>query len=67
MGKSITLQESCLFELTTCFLIRLVVASEYEPFSIVEKLSPYLGGSASVVVYSLHLQVRVLIQSIDMY
>jgi len=35
----------------------LIVASEYEPFSIVEKLSPYLAGSASIVVHSPHLQV----------
>ena len=38
---------------------RLFVASTYDPLSILGKLFPYLGGSASVVVYSPHLQVRV--------
>ena len=38
---------------------RLFVASMYDPLSILGKLFPYLGGSASVVVYSPHLQVRV--------
>jgi len=38
---------------------RLFVASVYDPLSILGKLFPYLGGSASVVVYSPHLQVRV--------
>ncbi|KAI0307945.1 Gcd10p-domain-containing protein [Multifurca ochricompacta] len=35
----------------------LFVASVYDPLSIIERLFPYLGGSASVVVYSPHLQV----------
>jgi len=35
----------------------LFLASSYDPFSILQKLFPYLGGSASVVVYSPHLQV----------
>ncbi|KAH9968823.1 Gcd10p-domain-containing protein [Russula dissimulans] len=35
----------------------LFIASEYDPLSILAKLFPYLGGSASVVVYSPHLQV----------
>ncbi|KAK7007033.1 Adenine(58)-N(1)-methyltransferase non-catalytic subunit TRM6 [Favolaschia claudopus] len=35
----------------------LVVASEYEPFSIVEKLVPYLAGSASIVVQSPYGQI----------
>jgi len=35
----------------------LFVASAYDPLSILRKLFPYLGGSASVVVYSPHLQV----------
>ncbi|KAF9225523.1 Gcd10p-domain-containing protein [Gyrodon lividus] len=34
----------------------LLVASEYEPFEIVEMLSPYLAGSASIVVQSVFLQ-----------
>lgn len=33
-----------------------VVASPYEPCSIVERLLPYLGGSSNVVVHSPHLQ-----------
>lgn len=37
---------------------RLIVASDYEPFSILEKLVPYLAGSASIVVQSPHVQVR---------
>ncbi|TDL28112.1 Gcd10p-domain-containing protein [Rickenella mellea] len=35
----------------------LIIASEYEPMSILEKLSPYLAGSASIVVQSPHVQV----------
>jgi tRNA (adenine58-N1)-methyltransferase non-catalytic subunit len=31
----------------------------YDPLSVLGKLFSYLGGSASVVVYSPHLQVRV--------
>ena len=36
----------------------LLVATEYEPFSVIEKLTPYIGGSASIVVHSPYLQVR---------
>lgn len=39
-------------------LFSLVVASQYEPFEILQRLSPYLGGSASIVVYSPYVQVR---------
>ncbi|KAJ7878596.1 Gcd10p-domain-containing protein, partial [Mycena leptocephala] len=35
----------------------LIVASDYEPFSILEKLVPYLAGSASIVVQSPHVQI----------
>jgi len=35
----------------------LVVASEYDPFSILQKLSPYLAGSANIVVHSPHIQI----------
>lgn len=42
-------------------IYRLLVASEYEPFSIVERLSPYLAGSASIVVHSPHIQVRFIL------
>ncbi|KAI0001883.1 Gcd10p-domain-containing protein [Russula vinacea] len=38
-------------------LIQLFVASVYDPLSVLGKLFSYLGGSASVVVYSPHLQV----------
>ncbi|ELU39443.1 Gcd10p domain-containing protein [Rhizoctonia solani AG-1 IA] len=34
----------------------LVVASQFEPFSLVEKLSPYLAGSGSIAVYSPYIQ-----------
>ena len=45
---------------------RLVVASEYEPYSIVERLMPYLGGSASLVVHSPHLQVDIF-RTLDLH
>ena len=35
----------------------LIVASEYEPHSIIEKMAPYLAGSASIVVHTPHVQV----------
>ncbi|KAH9175492.1 Gcd10p family-domain-containing protein [Lactarius sanguifluus] len=35
----------------------LFLASVYDPLSILQKLFPYLGGSACVVVYNPHLQV----------
>ncbi|KAI6120657.1 Gcd10p-domain-containing protein [Pisolithus croceorrhizus] len=41
----------------------LLVASEYDSFQIVEALSPYLAGSASIVVQSQFLQVKILIDS----
>ncbi|KAH9947122.1 Gcd10p-domain-containing protein [Amylocystis lapponica] len=41
----------------------LIVASQYEPFSILEKLSPYLTGSASIVVHSPHVQILADLQS----
>lgn len=34
-----------------------MIACEYEPYSILEKLLPYIAGSASIVVYSPHLHV----------
>ncbi|KAG6380931.1 Gcd10p-domain-containing protein [Boletus reticuloceps] len=34
----------------------LLVASDYDPFEIVEMLSPYLAGSASIVVQNMFLQ-----------
>ncbi|KZT08696.1 Gcd10p-domain-containing protein [Laetiporus sulphureus 93-53] len=41
----------------------LVVASEYDPFSMLERLSPYLAGSASIVVHSPHIQIVADLQS----
>ncbi|KAI0072222.1 Gcd10p-domain-containing protein [Panus rudis PR-1116 ss-1] len=35
----------------------LIVASQYDPYSILEKLLPYLGGSASIVVHSPFVQI----------
>jgi len=35
----------------------LIVASDYEPFSIFERLVPYLAGSASIVVQSPYVQI----------
>ena len=35
----------------------LIISSEYDPYSIIERLSPYLGGSASIVVHSPSAQV----------
>jgi hypothetical protein len=32
--------------------VSLIICSEYEPYSIIERLSPYLAGSASIVVHS---------------
>ena len=39
-------------------MVRLVIASQYDPFSILQKLSPYLAGSANIVVHSPYVQVR---------
>ncbi|KAF8713644.1 Gcd10p protein, partial [Rhizoctonia solani] len=41
----------------------LVVASQFEPFSLVEKLSPYLAGSGSIAVYSPYIQPLIEAQS----
>jgi len=38
-------------------LSSLLIASEYDAFQIVETLSPYLAGSASIVVQNQFLQV----------
>ncbi|OBZ80015.1 tRNA (adenine(58)-N(1))-methyltransferase non-catalytic subunit TRM6 [Grifola frondosa] len=35
----------------------LIIATEYDPYSILEKLTPYLGGSASIVVHGPNVQV----------
>lgn len=41
----------------------LVLASEYDPYSIIDKLLPYLGGSASIVVQSPHVQILADLQN----
>lgn len=41
----------------------LIVASEYEPHSIIEKMAPYLAGSASIVVHTPHVQVAADLQT----
>ncbi|KAJ3535809.1 hypothetical protein NMY22_g6316 [Coprinellus aureogranulatus] len=41
----------------------LVIASEYDPYSIIERLSPYLGGSAPIVVHSPHVQILADLQT----
>jgi len=40
----------------------LIISSDYDPFSIVEMLSPYVAGSGSVVVHSPHIQVLAELQ-----
>ncbi|KAG6817921.1 hypothetical protein H0H87_012389 [Tephrocybe sp. NHM501043] len=37
--------------------------SEYDPWSILERLSPYVGGSGSVVVHSPHIQTLTDLQT----
>ena len=37
-----------------------IIACQYEPFSILEKVLPSLAGSASIVVHSPYLQVSLL-------
>ncbi|PPR01928.1 hypothetical protein CVT24_001267 [Panaeolus cyanescens] len=41
----------------------LVIVSEHEPYSIIERLSPYLAGSSSVVVHSPYPQIVVDLQA----
>ena len=45
------------YTLTLTDLERLIVASEYDPWSILERLFPYLAGSASIVIQSPNAQV----------
>lgn len=35
----------------------LLIAAQYEPFSIVQRLTPYLAGSATITIYSPFLQI----------
>ncbi|KAL7285496.1 hypothetical protein ACG7TL_000593 [Trametes sanguinea] len=41
----------------------LIIATEYGPYSIIDKLYPYLAGSASIVVHSPHVQVVANLQN----
>ncbi|KEP53186.1 eukaryotic translation initiation factor 3 62 kDa subunit [Rhizoctonia solani 123E] len=41
----------------------LIVASQFEPFSLVEKLYPYVAGSGSIAVYSPYIQPLIEAQS----
>ncbi|KDR85722.1 hypothetical protein GALMADRAFT_1325199 [Galerina marginata CBS 339.88] len=41
----------------------LVISTEYDPFSIIERLSPYLAGSASIVIHSPYSEVVVDLQA----
>ncbi|KAI9057742.1 Gcd10p-domain-containing protein [Trametes sanguinea] len=41
----------------------LIIATEYDPYSIIEKLYPYLAGSASIVVHSPQVQVVANLQN----
>ncbi|KAF8167364.1 Gcd10p family-domain-containing protein [Crassisporium funariophilum] len=41
----------------------LAICSEYDPYSIIERLSPYLAGSASIVVHSPYSQIVVDLQA----
>lgn len=40
----------------------MILATEYEPYSVLRRLLPYIAGSASVVVYSPHLQTLYSLQ-----
>lgn len=41
----------------------LLIASEYDVYSIIEKLSPYLAGSGSIVVHSPYAQPLIDLQA----
>ncbi|KAJ3564543.1 hypothetical protein NP233_g8225 [Leucocoprinus birnbaumii] len=41
----------------------LVLATQYDPWSIIEKFAQYLGGSANLVVYSPHPQILADLQT----
>ncbi|KDQ15589.1 hypothetical protein BOTBODRAFT_624451 [Botryobasidium botryosum FD-172 SS1] len=41
----------------------LIISTQYEPFSVIEKLESYLAGSAPIVVHSSHLQVLTELQA----
>lgn len=42
---------------------RLILATQYDPYSIIEKYAQYLGGSANLVVYSPHPQILADLQT----
>ncbi|KZT43855.1 Gcd10p-domain-containing protein [Sistotremastrum suecicum HHB10207 ss-3] len=61
------LAESALFE-TREELFRgnfdgILIASQYEPYSVTERLIPYLAGSGSIVIHSPYIQVLTEAQS----
>ncbi|KAF8078954.1 Gcd10p family-domain-containing protein [Lyophyllum atratum] len=41
----------------------LIISSEYDPWSILEKLVPYVAGSGSIVVHSPHIQILTDLQT----
>lgn len=56
-GSVFYLSKIYIFLISVCSLI---IASEYDAFSIIEKYTAYLTGSASIVVYSPYVTVSVL-------
>ncbi|KAK1234828.1 tRNA (adenine(58)-N(1))-methyltransferase non-catalytic subunit trm6 [Marasmius sp. AFHP31] len=42
----------------------LLIASQYDPSSVLERLAPYVAGSASIVVHSPHMQVVADLQTV---
>jgi tRNA (adenine58-N1)-methyltransferase non-catalytic subunit len=42
---------------------RLLIATQYEPFSIVQRITPYLAGSSTITIYSQHLPVLAEVHS----
>lgn len=40
-----------------------MIAAQYEPFSIVQRLSPYLAGSATITIYSPFSQILSEVQA----
>ncbi|KAB5591871.1 TRNA (adenine(58)-N(1))-methyltransferase non-catalytic subunit TRM6 [Ceratobasidium theobromae] len=50
-------------ELFTGEFDSLIVASQFEPFSVVEKLSQYIAGSGQIAVYSPYIQPLIEAQS----
>lgn len=51
-GKLVIQQASVIIAETATLSCSLISASVFSPGSIIERLSPYLGGSSSIVLYS---------------